>query len=131
MADSPVSRVLCPDLILPQQLTNRRQYIKLMKQSSICIATTGLHGSIGWKFAEYIVAGKAVVSEPLNYEVIGEFCEGRNYYSFHNSSECIQMVERLLSNSDSYNTMKRLNKHYYINYAHPMKQMEYVLSIIG
>lgn len=40
--------------------------MRLMKQSRICIATTGLHDSIGWKFAEYVVAGRTIVIEPLN-----------------------------------------------------------------
>lgn len=39
----------------------------MVKESDICITTTGLHRSIGWKFAEYIAASKAIVTEKLNY----------------------------------------------------------------
>ncbi len=38
--------------------TIRRKYIQQVKQSDVCIATTGLHGSIGWKLAEYVATSR-------------------------------------------------------------------------
>ncbi|MFG7388542.1 hypothetical protein ACGO3R_10875 [Lactococcus lactis] len=55
------------DCLVPNILTKRKNYLQLVKESDICITTTGLHRSIGWKFAEYIAASKAIVTEKLNY----------------------------------------------------------------
>ncbi len=128
--DSEVSRELCPDLILSRKITNRRNYMRIMRESAICIATTGLHQSIGWKFAEYVASGKAIVSEPLKYDVIGDLKSGENYLTFSTTKECINAVDKLLLNAELYDSMCKANQTYYYNYQRPDKQMEYVLDIV-
>lgn len=50
-----------------------------MRRSDICIGSTGLWDSIGWKTGEYVAAARAVVNERFVYEVPGGFREGVNY----------------------------------------------------
>ena len=72
------------DLLIPDpHLALKPNYISLAKSYPICVATTGLHGSIGWKFAEYIALSRAVLTEKLNYEVPGPMREGENYLEFN------------------------------------------------
>lgn len=54
--DSTFSRKKCPDLILPRFQIQKKAYLNRMKRSDICIGSTGLHKSIGWKTGKYVAA---------------------------------------------------------------------------
>lgn len=93
VAPSEFSASEYPDLIAEDSTaTKKNEYIKRMKDSDILIATAGLHHSTGWKFAEYLAASKAIVSEPLYYESAGSLADGRNYLSFRNENECCERI---------------------------------------
>lgn len=130
VVNNAIARQLCPELILPKAATNRRAYINAMKHSSICIATTGLHESIGWKFAEYVAAGKPIVTEPLHYEIIGDFKKGKNYLEFTTPDECLAAVESLLADPDLRESIIHANLDYYFKYARPDRQVAYVLDTV-
>ncbi len=117
--DIPFSRKYCPELIMPRNLTNRRTYLKTMQLSNICVATTGLHGSTGWKFAEYIAASRAIVTEPLNFEVPGIFREDKNYLKFEKEDELIKNIYFLLNNPEKMKEMMFENYYYYNSYLRP------------
>ena len=117
--DSPLSRKMCPELILPKLYTIRQNYIRIMKKADICIGSTGLYKSIGWKTGEYIAASKAIVNEMFNYEVPGQFEEGKNYYSFTTVDECLNKIKNLIDNPQLIKEMKINNKIYYNKYLKP------------
>ena len=123
------ARNVCPDLVLDEKLTRKKRYLSIMKKCGICIATTGLHESTGWKFAEYVAAGKAIVSEPLHYEVFGEFIAGKNYLEFNSTEECINQIEILLSDSKLRHFIEKANRKYYKNYERPDKQIQNALLL--
>ena len=56
-----------PSLAMPGSFTNKASYLQSVKEHTICIATTGLSNSIGWKLGEYVAASRAIISEPLNF----------------------------------------------------------------
>lgn len=117
---SKYAEEICPELIIrDKKITQRANYIKIMKQSSICIATMGLHESIGWKFAEYIAASKAIVSEKLHYELPGEILKDINYIEFSNPNECISSIRKLLENKNYLYQMQKANYEYYHKYVRP------------
>ncbi len=108
-----------PDcLISDPKMSNFKNYIQIMKQIPIGIATTGLHDSIGWKFAEYVAFSKAVVSEKLHYYVPG-LKEGRNYLAFESADECVQQATRLMQDRSLREEMMRNNHTHYLNYGRP------------
>lgn len=86
---------------------------------NICIATTGLFGSIGWKFAEYVAGSRAIISEPLNYSIPGNFTNGVNYYDFLNKDDLLNNIQTLLSNKDIVKNMMYNNFLYYNQYVKP------------
>ncbi|WP_368657376.1 glycosyltransferase [Metabacillus halosaccharovorans] len=106
-------------VIADKNITNRKNYLKRLKDSHICIATMGLHESIGWKFAEYIAASKAIVTEELRYEVPGNFKEGRNYLTFFNPDHCIDQINRIIGDKDYMYNMMVNNFEYYHQYVRP------------
>jgi hypothetical protein len=108
-----------PDLVVPRAVTAQGSYIETMRSYPICVATTGLHDSIGWKLAEYVAFGKAIVSEKLNYEVPGEFAPERNYLEFSSAEECVVAAERLLEDAGLRKAMMTSNTRYYEAYVRP------------
>lgn len=129
---SKLAEELAPDLILSKRWTQKKNYLLLMKRARIGIATTGLHNSIGWKFCEYLAAGLAIVSEKLNYEVPGGFCEGiyGNYLEYSSVEECVEKVSLLMNNDNIglCNDMMKRNKKYYEEYVSPKFCVENTLK---
>lgn len=99
--DSAFARKLCPDLIIPARYTSTANYIKSVKQCSIGIATPGLLGSIGWKFSEYLLLSKAVVSNVIENTVLPHPCIiGVNYLGYTCINTMLVNVEKLLRDED-------------------------------
>lgn len=119
VADSPLSRKMCKDLILSHKITNRHNYLQLVKKTSVCITTTGLHDSTGWRFGEFVACGKAIVSEPLFFAVPGLFCEGKNYLPFSTTEQLIDNCDFLLSHPEERKKIEHNNINYYFHYLRP------------
>ena len=108
------------DCLLPENtLLKKKNYIRLLKTFPIGVATTGLHGSTGWKFAEYIAFSKAILTERLNYEVPGRFEVSKNYLEFNSVEECVEKIDRLISDSKLRKSMMENNWKYYQTYLRP------------
>lgn len=105
----------CPDIVIhDRKITKRNNYINIVKQSSICIATMGLHRSTGWKFAEYISASKAIVTEEQYYEATGDLKEGDNFLTFNSPVDCINQINELV-NDENYRYKMMINNFEYYN----------------
>ena len=131
ISDNSFSRRTAPDLIMPEKMTNRKGYIKLLHTADICIGTMGLHESIGWKTGEYVAAAKAIVNEAFHYQIPGEFHEGKNYLAFTNETECIEGVRRLIADPDRLYRMRLANREYYDKYLRPDCLIGNTLEIVG
>jgi len=108
------------DLLMPDnKQSSKRNYINLLKSYAICVATTGLHGSIGWKFAEYVAFSKAILSEELNYEVPGNLMERKNFLIFSSPEDCVEKAKRLFLDSELRNYIMTNNSRYYQSYLKP------------
>ena len=100
-------------------MTQRYNFINLINRSLICITSTGLHRSIGWRFGEFVAAGKAILSEPLHFAIPGNFQEGKNYLSFNSIDEVVDKCDDLLCNPDKIHAMEYENFYYYFHYLKP------------
>jgi len=121
--DNPTSFKYAPDLIVSSEYTNKIKFLNLIKSSNICIATTGLHNSIGWKMGEYVAASRAIISEPLHFELPGNFKEGINFLKFENTEELVNKIDFLLSDKKKLNDMMVSNNDYYNLYLKPDKMI--------
>ncbi|MGS2779024.1 glycosyltransferase family 1 protein [Robertmurraya sp. GLU-23] len=120
VSPSPYANKYYSDIVIEdKKITNRNYYIRKVKDSSICIATMGLHESIGWKFAEYIAASKAIVTEELHYEVPGNLNKNENYLDFSSPEHCLEQVHLLMKNVDLRKKMMINNFNYYHKYVRP------------
>ncbi|HMW70108.1 MAG: hypothetical protein KF854_12790 [Nitrospira sp.] len=112
-------------------VSGKKNYIALLRQYPICIATTGLHGSIGWKMAEYVAFSKAIVSEKLRCEVPGNFDNGKNYFEFSTPEECLQETTKLFENRELRSKMMQTNWMYYQSHLAPDQLIMRTLNIAG
>ena len=119
VTDTPLARALCPELIGAEKYTDRARYLRLMRRSDICIGSTGLWDSIGWKTGEYVAAARAVVNERFVYEVPGGFREGVNYLGYASAEECVAQVDLLMRCPDAVQRMKEANAAYYREWLRP------------
>lgn len=102
-----------PHVLLPDAATSRkRDYLSRLQHYPICIATTGLHGSIGWKLGEYVASSKAIVSERLSAIVPG-FAAGQHYHYFKTPEQCVEAVGRLMEDATARHRMMTDNWIYY------------------
>lgn len=128
--DMPFSRKLAPDLIVPNQFTNRKNYLQLLHSADICIGSMGLHESIGWKTAEYVAAAKAIVNETLHYCVPGDFLPGQNYLPWQTAEECLAAVRKLTDDPQLLMNMKQANQKYYQEHLRPDVLVGNTLEIV-
>jgi len=119
LSDNEVSRKVAPDLVMPSSNTNRESFSKLVKEHNICVTTSGLHGSIGFRFAEYVMASRAIISQPLVYAPAGNLTEGVNFLGFRTPPELCERAEQLMSNRLQMEEMMRRNYQYSLAYIHP------------
>ncbi|MCG8769884.1 hypothetical protein [Tenacibaculum finnmarkense] len=104
------------DLLMPSSMTNKRNFMQTVKESNICISTKGLHDSIGWKFAEYVAASRAIITEPLSYELPGDFNNNENYSTFKSTNDLMTNISELLGDNNKMENMMYNNYEYYNNY---------------
>lgn len=127
--DTPLSRKMAPELVVSHRLTDRKQYLRILHSCDICIASTGLHESIGWKTGEYVAAAKAIVTQPLCYHVPGDFREGTHYLSYCTAGECLNAVQVLLDDPVRLHAMKQANEAYYREFLRPDILVKNTLAI--
>jgi hypothetical protein len=115
---NPFTRQNYPDLLWPDS-ASQENYLRVLRSFPICVASTGLHGSTGWKLAEYVAFAKAIVSERLVYDVPGGFDSGKNYLEFGSPEECVHAAIRLIEEPELRRAMMRNNAAYYRDYLRP------------
>lgn len=132
LSSDPFSEKYAKDLILPNNLTNRQSFINLIREHNICISTLGLHESTGWKFAEYVAGSRAIITEPLKYDVPGNFLIQNNYLEFQNVDQLLIEIEKLIKNKELLQNMMINNYNYYNNFVksdvlilNSLKKIEY------
>lgn len=120
------------DVLLPNEgLSNKQNYLEILRNFPICVATTGLNNSIGWKFAEYTAFSKAIVSEPLKFQLPGGFAENKNYLKFTNSEELINAVSQLFENESLRQSIMKNNFDYYCEFVRPDSLVLNTLKIVA
>jgi hypothetical protein len=107
------------DLVAPPGSTSQQNYLRTLKSFPICVASTGLHGSTGWKLAEYVAFSKAILSERLVYDTPGAFAPRRNYIEFTSPEECLNGAVRLIEDTALRQQIMQNNAAYYRDYVRP------------
>lgn len=109
---------IAKDLIIKNP-SNRRAYLNAVNDALVVVTTNGISDSIGWKMGEFVAASKAIVCEPLQHIVVGEFINGRNYLEFNSVDECVNNCRRLMDDRALNFELSSNCFDYYNNYLRP------------
>ncbi|MDQ2747575.1 MAG: glycosyltransferase family 1 protein, partial [Acidobacteriota bacterium] len=119
------------DCLLPDRsIAGKRRYLEILKQFPVCVATTGLNNSNGWKLGEYVAFSKAIVTEPLHFQVTGPFTKEVNYLEFTSSDQAVEAVARLFDDKVFRSEMMINNYRYYQSFIKPDSLILNTLSIV-
>ena len=119
LSDTPYARRIAPHLVAAAGMTDKQSYMQLVKTSQICIATTGLHLSTGWRLGEYVAASRAIVSEKIHDELPGDFRVGRNYLEFSTADELVAAIRALVCDRPLMSSLMWNNHCYYQAHLRP------------
>jgi hypothetical protein len=119
LTDTPWARERYPDLVLGDEVTERRRYLARMQATDVCVATGGLRRSNGWRLAEYLAASRAVVTEPLFHEVPGDLADGHGLVEASTVDGCVSAVVDLLADADRRRTLGETGRAYYDRHVRP------------
>jgi hypothetical protein len=123
-AHSPHAAENYPQFLLPDaRMAMKKNYIEILRQHQICITTTGLHRSNGWKLGEYVAHARAIVSEPLVHAV-PDLCANVNYLTFSTPAGCVDAVGRLVDDAELRIRMAKANAIFYQERLRPDKLVE-------
>jgi hypothetical protein len=130
--DSPFARKICPDLVLDVKITHKTNYIKELRKASIGISTPGLVDSIGWKFGEYMLFSKAIVSNEIGHQVLNAPLNAEvNYCAYTSIESMLSCVERFIKEEDFRYSVMNNNYQYSEKFLKPDRQLQIVLKKIG
>jgi hypothetical protein len=114
------ARRFAPDAILESgRQAAPQEFIRRVREHPVCVTSVGLHGSNGFRLAEFVALSRAIVTEPLRYRVPGEFTEGANYLEYTSPDECVERVARLFDHPDERQALMERNWAYYQQWLRP------------
>jgi hypothetical protein len=113
---TPYARSTYPGL-LSELPVGQRDYLRLVQESAITVSTVGLHGSNPWKLVEYLAGSRAIVSEPLRYE-LPESLEGTAEF-FDDSEQCVERCIELLDSPGRRAELQDRSRSYWLRNARP------------
>lgn len=97
MPDYPKYLTLYKDFIYEERLS-MDDYIRKTKESVLVFNTPSVGGCHGWKLAEYLCMGKAIISTPLTREMPEGMVHGENIHFVNSPEEIYDAVIKI--NSD-------------------------------
>ena len=107
------------DMIYPKRLTAKEYQQKLLK-SYVVLNTPAVVGCHGWKLAEALAYGKAIVSLPLKNELPYPLEHGVNIHLVENTKESIEEALMYIYNNPNYRKKLELGaRKYWEDYCSP------------
>lgn len=94
-------------------------YIANIKNSSFVFNTDSLWGCLGWKLAEFLSMGKAIISTPLSNDLPCPLEHKKNIFFIENEAEIELAVSELTRNKNLRQTLELNARKYFIEWLSP------------
>lgn len=114
------------DIIIERRISMRKYYNNLSK-SLFVFNTPSVCGCHGWKLAEYLCAGKAIISTPLNNLMPDVFLNGREYIEVTSNEE---LYKAILNLRDNKSRVQELKKHAYDYFNNSLSPESVIKKIV-
>jgi hypothetical protein len=118
LAAEDYARWFFPDAMTDRS-SARADYVALMQRSRVVVYTEGLVGSAGWKLAEYLAAGRAIVMQRLRTELPEPLVDQRDVIVFDTHDECIAACKALLGDPARAEALGAAARRYYRQWVDP------------
>jgi hypothetical protein len=97
-----------------------RRYIRGVKRSLFVFNTPAVLGCLGWKLAEFLALGKAIISLPLNRELPAPLEHGRHVHFVDGTADSIgEAIDRLASDQAYRRHLEVEARAYFESYLRP------------
>ena len=118
------------DLIISKKY-NHGQYIKNMKKSLVVFSTPAVQGCIGWKLAEYLACGKAIISMPIPQLLPSPLNDNEHVHFVDGSNESFKKAIQKIKSDSSYRKRLQVNaRKYYQEHLCPEIVLERLMNAI-
>lgn len=105
--------------VLTKARVPMHHYLEKIKRSSIVFNTPAVSGCHGWKMAEYMAMGKAMISTAIINEMPEPLIDGHHLIFANTEDEIIAAVARLKDDEDLRQNIKYNAKAYFAKYLSP------------
>lgn len=115
------------DILIDKRI-GMKAYLNGTKLSSIVFNTPSVCQCHGWKLAEYLAMGKAIISTPLSNVMPGDFKNGEHYICCNDVDSMEQMIRALHDDETMRNELKCNAKKYFEEYLSPHAVINRILD---
>ncbi len=118
------------DLIISKKY-NHGQYLENMKKSLVVFSNPAVQGCIGWKLAEYLACGKAIISMPIPQSLPSPLNDNEHLHLVDGSSESFKKAIHKIKSDSNYRKRLQVNaRKYYLENLSPKIVLEKLMSAI-
>ena len=102
-------------------------YLQKIRSSAIVFNTPAVLNCHGWKLAEFLCMGKAIISTPLLNELPAPLEHKKHLYIIHSPEEMDQAVRLLVTDDELRHRLEQNARAYYEQYVAPEVTMKHLL----
>ena len=119
---------LYKDFLITRRIS-MKEYIIKTKRSFVVFNTPSVGGCHGWKLAEYLCMGKAIISTPLIREMPGKgLVHGDNIHFVNTTKELYDAVELIRDNPDYRKKLEKGARSYFDEYLSPTSVIQRIID---
>jgi glycosyltransferase involved in cell wall biosynthesis len=105
------------------------EYIQKTQKSNFVFNTPSVGRCHGWKLAEYLCMGKAIISTPLSNNLPFPLVHGKNIHFVEENLESIKAaIDYLLKNHDYVKQLEKGALEYWNDFGAPQKVIQNIIS---
>ncbi|HEX9979684.1 MAG TPA: hypothetical protein VGB50_03870 [Flavobacterium sp.] len=112
---------------IPKQYALKK-FIRKNKLSAISFNTPAVHNCHGWKLAEYMAMGKAIISTKLSYDFPNPLIHGINIHFIASQNEMRDAVIHLLRDNIYRKTLEKNAQKYFLENMTPSKVLTAIIN---
>lgn len=103
-------------------------YMDNIKKSLFVFNTPAVHNCHGWKLAEFLSMGKAIISTPLSNDLPHPLHHNKELFIVNNVEELESAIDILSGDKELREKLEKNARAYFDKYVSPPKVMEYILA---
>jgi glycosyltransferase involved in cell wall biosynthesis len=105
------------------------EYLDRIKRSTVVFNNPAAHHCLGWKFAEFLRLGKAIVTLPLSRQMPAPVVHGEHVHVVDGSVEAIQEAVRVITADRGYrHHLEQGARSYYLSHLTPARVIDRLAS---